>query len=42
MDADQAGMMRVSAEGIDMSENGQQWTQFVKLEVCQMMCPSIF
>jgi len=23
MDADQAGMMRVSAEGIDMSENGQ-------------------
>ena len=23
MDADQAGMMRVSVEGIDMSENGQ-------------------
>ena len=23
MDADQAGMMRVSAEGIDMTENGQ-------------------
>ncbi len=23
MDADQAGMMRVSVEGVDMSENGQ-------------------